>query len=575
MFKRLTVKTPALIPGDRGSSPYTVSIITAIIICLQAGAAWGLPPTVEAGRLEKSQEAPQAPRSQAESPPESGIVSVQAPPGAENLHFVLQKIVIKGATRYPATLLLQDYADWEGKDITLKQIYDAASAIMRRYHSDGYIFSYVYLPPQQIIGGRVTLHVVEGSITRIIAEGLPPGPNNMIELLKKRLMGMRPLDAQRMQEDLLLLNDLPGMRVKGVLEPDQEAAREGALVLRLIGEHQPITANASVDNYGSRYLGPWQGAIQTQFNGQLRDYDHVTLTGNFTLHANEQRYFAIQYNWPINLRTRLSVSGSKSHSEPGYTLKEQEIRNDAKSLRGDLRYNWIRSRLENLTVSGTLELRNLKTDILGVELSRDHIRTLRFSTTYDTVDRWNGVDLITVGIGQGLNIAGARKTGSQNLSRAEGHSDFTKMEATALRTQNIGNALNLYTVVTGQYAWSPLLASEEFAFGGAYLGRAYDLAEITGDHGIAGAAEIRYLQVPEWKSIKTQPFLFYDVGRVWNLDTGGKDNSAASMGVGLRTQRNNLHGSLVVGWPLTRRPTTPLSGEAYAPRVGLSLSCQF
>jgi len=64
-----------------------------------------------------------------------------------------------------------------------------------------------------------------------------------------------------------------------------------------------------------------------------------------------------------------------------------------------------------------------------------------------------------------------------------------------------------------QYALEPLLATEQFAYGGAQqaLGRAYDPAEIIGDRGMAGSLELRMNLSPEkrfWQAM--QLYVFYD-----------------------------------------------------------------
>lgn len=155
---------------------------------------------------------------------------------------------------------------------------------------------------------------------------------------------------------------------------------------------------------------------------------------------------------------------------------------------------------------------------------------------------------------QGLGILNACETGSCGLSRANGQSDFTKVAAAALRLQRNTENVNLLAAA-GQYAFDPLLSSEEFALGGPEFLRAFDPSEQVGDHGLAGRLELPYLVDVG------QPFLeaaqidrFGDVGRIWNRDAAPGEverMSLASTGGGVRFNVTEwLSGGVEVAVPL-------------------------
>ncbi len=94
--------------------------------------------------------------------------------------------------------------------------------------------------------------------------------------------------------------------------------------------------------------------------------------------------------------------------------------------------------------------------------------------------------------------------------------------------------------VTGQYAGTNLLSSEEFGFGGRSFGQAFDSSTITGDHGLAVKGELRFSDTlpPKflpWK-LDFQLFAFIDWGKVWQKekDADPAYDQAASFGFGLR-----------------------------------------
>lgn len=546
------------------------------VMSFDAAMALNIPSAADPGRLERELEAPALPKSEPgteEARPSQGD-SIVAPQGAEKLHFVLQEIVLEGMHHYPTEVVLADYRDWVGTTITLKQIYDVANAISRRYRNDGYAFVTVSIPHQEIADGKVRIHVVEGYVVRTVLEGVKQ--SKILKDAQEVIVSMRPLHVPTLEEMLLQLNDLSGLNIKSVIEEDMIDGVEGGLILKLTGERTPVEASVNVDNSGSRYAGPFEGTAQAQYNDQFVDHDKTTILGLTSFSSGVARYVSIQHTEPIDLWTTVGASVNIVHNAPGYKLTAEEIRSSVLGLALNVRNVIIRSRAENLSVNGALDAHDLASNVLGTVQYRDRIRAARIGGSYDTVDGWQGVNLITATLSHGLNTFNARHTGAADLSRRYGRSDFNKMEWSASHLQNLGDDVSVYALTNGQYATTPLLASEQYGFGGQQMGRGYDSSEITGDRGVAASVELRYGGVPDYEQIKIQPYIFYDIGKVWNLSPGGVDLSAASMGVGARyALMENISMSTVLAWPLTHQPSAPISGHAYDPRLLVSLVYNF
>lgn len=538
-----------------------------------------LPSAAEGGRLERDREQPPAPVSREGAAPAAPVGGeVKAPEGAENVYFTLTAIEIEGMGQYSAEELLRPYDGWRGERISLAQVYEVASAILQRYRQDGFGLVMVYLPPQQIAEGRVRIAVVEGVVRRVTFEDMPE--SELLAGLRARITAMKPLHMPTLEEELLLLNDLPGITAQATLEPDEENGEPGVMNLRVKGQKKALDAVVAADNSGSRYLGPWQGQAQLRGNGIVTPFGRTALSFLSSIPMKELRYFGVQHTEPLSMRTSVSLAVSRSHSEPGFRLKPQEVENESESATLSARYVWIRSRAKNLAVNAQFDVRNLDTDLLGTEIYRDRIRALRFTATYDALDDWRGLNLVSATLSQGLDALGARNAGSQNISRAEGRSDFTTLQLTLTRLQGIDENFSLYGAATGQYSRTPLLSAEEFGYGGPYAGRAYDPSEITGDRGVNATMELRWNAVNSEAAlpfaVQVQPFAFYDIGKVWNLDRGGEMLSGASAGLGARTQLGeSISATATAAWPLTRTPSSPLRGNAEAPRFGLSVSMSY
>jgi len=259
--------------------------------------------------------------------------------------------------------------------------------------------------------------------------------------------------------------------------------------------------------------------------------------------TGELKYGRASHEEPLDAEgAKLIADAGYSVSHPGWTLKPDALRSDFLTIGVGLSQPLIRSRAENLSVHGRLEAKDSVTDELSQQrISEDHLRMVRGGGSYDWVDTDLGapaVSLVAVELSQGLAALGARPDGAPGLSRATGHADFFKATLDASRSQRLDGDFSLLAALTGQWAGSSLLASEEFAFGGAQFGRGYDPAELVGDHGLAGKAELQYAG-PEAPLIKAwQLYSFYDIGRVWQanpMPAERKTDCGASAGLGARS----------------------------------------
>jgi hemolysin activation/secretion protein len=260
-------------------------------------------------------------------------------------------------------------------------------------------------------------------------------------------------------------------------------------------------------------------------------------------------------------------------------LKTLEITSTATVASATLSHPLIRSRAENLTLSTGFVATDLRTDLFrGAEtLLNDRIRTLQASALYNFTDRWSGVNALDLQLSQGLDILGASVPGSLNLSRADGHSDFTKIVGDAERVQSLIGNWSLLAAVTGQYGFTSLLASEQFGIGGVNFVRAYDPAELTGDSGVAGKLELQYGERSTDIGVDSYQFYgYYDAGRVWNHEALPGSYAAASAtaaGIGARVKvTDQISGSVEIAKPLTRAVAAEGNRD---PRVFFSLVARF
>ena len=483
-------------------------------------------------------------RFEKEKLPSPTIVPVQPdslrpifPDELKNLEFKLKRLIIQGSTVYKDRKLLPLYRNFLGKKINLTHIYRIANAMTRKYRNDGYILSRVVVPPQKIEKGIVRLQVVEGHIDQVQIKGKVVGAKNLINAYRRGILRSRPLHAKDLERYLLLMEDLPGISVKSVLLPSED--QSGTSDLTVILENKRFDANVGMDNRGSDFNGPLQIFAGGGINSVGGLNDRLRFQGVVTSETEELLFLSGAYDLPLSREgTRLFFSAAYSESEPGETLKQFDVEGDSQSFSLRMSHPFIRSRGENLSAHFGFTYKDSETKILGTKDSEDRLRIFEVEVSYDNADRFRGVNLTTLRLSKGLDILDATDSGSPNLSRSSGQSDFLKLSGEYARLQQLVPSWNLLGAMSWQYSFEKLLAPEEFGVGGSRFGRAYDSSEITGDHGVAVKLEFQKAFQFRNKYFKNmQAYTFIDYGSVWNrvaTSAGRTQENISSAGLGLR-----------------------------------------
>lgn len=562
-----------------------LSLLSCLCVIAEADAApppTSIPGSVDPSRIGATDQMKPTPNFDRQpttdaKPAQTGDVVI---PGADQVVFVLVDFKITGMEAYEQGRFLGEYIHLLGKPVTLQQVIDIVNTINRTYRDDGYIFSRAFLPEQDITNGVVTMQVVEGNIDNVVMADVAPSKAGDLQPYLDKIAGVRPFNINKFEHWLLVMNDLAGSRFRSVLRQPDQAAKPGAIEVVLLEERVPSTTVAEINNQGSMYAGPVQANLSHEQANVFDDYDQVSLRLSATIPMDEVKYGQIGYERPINaipglsFNTHLGWGGTVS----GSNLDPLDVKGLVREWRLGLSYAAILSRRTNWLMYVNFDMKNATSKILGENLYDDRMRVLRASTAFQHIDSFDGATLMTAEISKGLDILGARETGSNNLSRADGHSDFTKVAGQISRLQTLPGAFQMLAQVSGQYALDPLLSAEEFGHGGVPSGRGYDPSEFTGDHGMSATLELRYNGVKPVSDFVFQPYTFVDFGRVWQKgDNAGNSTSAVSAGFGTRIDYGAATSmNVLMAVPLTRESDNPpkyANGES--PRYLFSLSRRF
>jgi len=397
---------------------------------------------------------------------------------------------ISGQTVFTEAELLVATGFAPGSDMTLGQLRTLAARISDYYHVRGYFLAQAYLPQQSIENGAVTIAVVEGRYGKI---GLQNNAHISDGIVAHRLVGLEPGDLVTnapLERRLLLLSDLPGVRVGATLAPGTAA---GTSDLQVNVEPGPrFSGDVEADNGGARSTGVYR------FGGTLNVNNPLGFGGQLSLRLLASdgglAYGRASYQAPVGNAT-LGVAYAHLHYSLGREFEALDGSGTADIFSAYGSYPIVRSRRANLYALGNLDYKLLH-DRIGV-LSSDSDKRVTAGTlglAGDSRDDLGGGGSNNFAIGWTVGNLNIRSAPERAIDAATARSagTFNVVRASFARLQSIAGPFSLYAGARGQYAFNNLDSSEKMELGGAYGVRAYPEGEAFGDSGYIATVEARY-----------------------------------------------------------------------------------
>lgn len=501
-------------------------------------------------------------------------------PEAKKIKFQLNDIVLEGNHVYSRQQLLPIFQHQLHKTISVADLFSIVQNITNYYRNNGYIISRAILAPQHVKNGIVHVKIIEGYIGKIDVSGKPHGAACLVYAFGKHIKECPPLQISRMERYMLLANEIPNTQVKAVLAPSKTEV--GAADLTLVTDNRPVSGYVSYDNYGTRYIGPQQMTANVGFSSFITSGDMGQATFTKTPKGGELTYLDMNYAAAESDEgVRWLIGGTRAKTHPLFVLTPAQIDGLNMNYYTGMQFPIIRTRTKSLTVQVNFNYLDSEVDtIQNIMLYTDHLRPLGVGMTFNFSDSWYGANLIYADIRQGLPILGYSSNynpETAKVSRPGGRGDFTKIDFQFNRLQAIAGALSAYIQLRGQWAFNPLLASEQFTFGGSIIGRGYDVAELIGDKGVAASFELRY----DWGINKffinaLEIYTYIDTGTIWNyLNIGGVPRRLSGTAAGFGTRffmTKYITGNVMWTQVLTKPVAAEnLIGDGTRPRVFFSV----
>jgi hemolysin activation/secretion protein len=405
-------------------------------------------------------------------------------------------------------------APFTGTGRSFEDLANAAAEVTRFLQSRlGYYLGYAYIPEQRMSGGVVRIAVLEGRLDEVRlnwSDGLPVRR----EVVQAYLDALEPgsiLKVRDVERVVFLINDLRGITAQVEV---QAGSRPGTASLVVTPRADATwTARADLDANGSRYLGRFRLTGLATLNSPFGRGDG--LTGNVLASTTGGLYFGL-----VNYTTPVGSSGLKlggSLSAVRYQLDKDEfpldLSGDAVTVSGFALYPVIRSRNLNFFSLLSLEHKQFSDKSAATVPVKKRSDTLAVGGNGDFRD-----SLLSGGVNTYEFSAIAGRLNFEVQQPGQDPANFAKLTGGFTRLQNLmTNRLLAYLSVRGQVGLKNLDTTEQFRLGGPDGVRAFAPGEGTGDSGVIGSLELRFLP-PEsvFGRIGRESVvsLFYDVGRV-------------------------------------------------------------
>lgn len=431
-----------------------------------------------------------------------------------NPQFKVNEIIFEGNTKVKTASLNTLAESVIGQDIYFEDLLRVAKKITKYYQAKGFLTSYAFIPSQNIKNGVVTICIVESKVDSIDIEG-----NRWARswYLKNIIMGKNGLregdvfNAGALQGALREINQEDYIEAQSVVSKNDDKTQ-----LKLdVKDRFPLKFDFAWDDYGRSYTGVQRASF-------LLGLDNVTGMGDKiyggTILSSGATGVLAGYSVPISpYGTRLSFDFSNSNINLGGPYKFLNVKGKAQSYALRITHPLIENAKTSVVAYTGIDFVNASTEskLLNSTLSDYNLYVLR-SGLHGMTDDKNGRWIGTLGFDVGL--PGATKgeiRGPQGV--------FFKLVAGATRVQRLfGRTIGILRV-NGQYSPNRLYTAEQMQIGGPYTLRGYQPAELIGDYGVTGTAEIR-TPIPGLRKIlpnklkfiddKVRLAVFYDFGWV-------------------------------------------------------------
>jgi hemolysin activation/secretion protein len=515
--------------------------------------------------------------------PAAATLTIDQSPGAampSSAPFSVKQLRILGNTLFDTETLHALVAQAEGQTMPLDRLEALVADIAAYYNSQGYPLVRVVIPVQVIRDGIVRVQVIEGRYGKISLNNSSQVKDGLLQAALAPLQGKQPVSQTTLNRVLLLLSDVPGVLVTGVLKPG-EALGATDLLVNTIQSGPSVLGNVTLDNSGNRYTGEARIAGTVFVVNPLHHGDVLSMS--LLSAGSNMNYGRLAYDTLIDGKgTHLGGSLSMLDYTLGQPLEALKAHGTAQVASLWAKQPLMRSRdvnlygkvqLDHLQLRDRIDARVIRTDRHLNNLQASLDGDIRDNSLVGAITTWN----LGANVGRvGFDDAMAQSNDAQT-ARTDGR--YVKWTASVARLQGLSAKNTLYFSLAGQRAAGNLDPSQKISAGGPYTVRAYEPGAVSGDSGYTGTAEWRHDLFSSGND-RWQSVVFIDGAYVkinqnpWIGTTAANTVTLRGAGVGLNwTGAQQWSAQLHIAAPFGAHPAS-VAGEASC-RASAEISRRF
>lgn len=475
-----------------------------------------------------------------------------AMPAVDAKKVLVHRVKVDGNVIADGVQLLDDNqlsaitSSYEGRELTLAEIYEVSDEITAACRTAGYLLAYSYVPPQTIRDGVVNVNIVVGKVGSIDVVGNEHYKSSFVKKFLARAQ-KDPLREKDLERALVLLNEYPELSVKAVLKAGQEPGTTD--VVAKVTDGVPVKFSAFYDNYGSKHTSQDRFGINFSLGNLFFGGDSFKLTGITAINPlsiSDLSYGRVEYSF-LASSSGVRVGGYYTNS---MFLNEHQfaVVVDGRADVGGIYASYPFSKTRTSSLTGTLafDVKNFSNFVTNnIAFHENNLRIARLNFEYDFRDRFKGRNYIKVEASQGFSgFLDGSKNGEYNVLPYDTKFDFTKLNIDLIRLQKLPGYNTLSLSFSSQITDNVLPSPEQITIGGAHTVRGYQLSDQYGDKGFFLTAELLLSpffperQVMNRKlgdSFKLALFTDYgDVRKVKPVPNEETPDYLSSVGAGLR-----------------------------------------
>jgi hemolysin activation/secretion protein len=467
---------------------------------------------------------------------------------AEGVKIVVKDLAVTGGFAYSEAELIALTGFVPGSELSLADLRGMAAKIAEHYRRNGYFVAQAYLPAQDIKDGAVRIAVIEGEYGKITLNNQTRLADSLAYDAFGGLNSGDVIAAAPLESRLLLLSDIPGVKVKSTLVPGATVGASDLIVDLTPGP--TVSGEVDFDNAGNRYTGEYRLGGTVNLNNLAGRGDVASLRA---MTSGEGLSYA---------RASYQMMFGKATAGIAYSALKYKLGEEFESLRAHGTaeiasiygsYPLIRSRNSNLNLGLVYEDKTFQDRVDSTTppgVTDKKAQVLSGSLYGNQRDRFGGGGVTSYALTWSTGNIDIETPAARiiDAATAKTNGHFDKLGFRLARLQRVTDSVSVSAALNGQFASKNLDSSEKMELGGMYGVRAYPEGEAYADEGYVLNLEARYLLPKFSETMPGQMHLigFVDTGAVtshkrpWVAGPNTRTLSAAGVGISWGETNNFL-----------------------------------